>query len=70
MKVEVGDWVKFRGMSSIYEVQAVSGNERVGFVTTTAGRGYPIDRIEAIASKFWIDKIEAPAKVDRRGGAR
>jgi hypothetical protein len=63
MKVEVGDWVMFRGGRRIVEVQStrsVSGEVvAVGF-THVNGRPseHPVELIEKHAAKFWIKKAE------------
>lgn len=62
MKVEVGDWVKLRGMRRIYEVEAVQpadGTYAKPFDTMKlAGNKawQPVHDVEKIAPKFWIRK--------------
>lgn len=62
MKVEVGDWVKLRGMRRIYEVSEVNEAREIGTMRQTIIRvhGNPApqlaEHVEQIAPKFWIRK--------------
>lgn len=62
MKVEVGDWVKLRGMRRIYEVEGVEHGDgtmaRPWDRLKLAGHPdmQPADHVELIAPKFWIRK--------------
>lgn len=62
MKVEVGDWVKLRGMRRIYEVEKVEPTKEFqGRPFTTlwlVGNKAPqlAEHVERVAAKFWIKK--------------
>lgn len=57
MKVEVGDWVRFRGGTRIYEVFAVHEGQHRNYVTVIgASMQKPVDSIQEVAPKFWIKK--------------
>lgn len=58
MKVEVGDWVRFRGGTRIHEVYRVheQGDPRQTFIETTSGSRKLVSEIDQHAEKFWIKK--------------
>lgn len=56
MKVEVGDWVKIRGLKRIYEVQGTTPQSGDAAFIALAGSKvlHRANTIEAVAPKFWI----------------
>lgn len=61
MKVEVGDWVRFRGGTRIYEVQGVqpANSEPTHFIEVIGSKLlHRVETIETHVSVFWVKKVE------------
>lgn len=60
MKVEVGDWVQFRGATRIHEVYKVheQKNPAESFIETTSGTKKLVSQVDRHAPKFWIRRGE------------
>ena len=60
MRLEVGDWVKLRGLSRIRVVEAVTEFRGEQYIKIGEYRGEPVSvpakRVEAVAPKFWLRK--------------
>lgn len=61
MKVEVGDWVRFRGGTRIYEVQRTqpANTEDTHFIEVIGSKLlHRVGNVAEVAPKFWIKRPE------------
>jgi len=62
VKVEIGDWVRFRGGTRIYEVQGTvprDNSPNTHFIEVNGSKLlHRVERVESVASKFWIKKAD------------